>query len=148
MPGSGVFSQSIEQLGEADPPTVASSTSPVELNVVPRAGLAIIHFPTTRLEHGCIPDPRTMHESEDAIEPKAILQQFIWPCPIEASSDLDSGIRPCEQEEKQNPVDEPLPGRRDGVADERGGSARDAAKSQWHPDVYLEWRAILSHAGL
>eukprot|EP00287_Rhodomonas_sp_CCMP768_P016244 CAMPEP_0196756508 /NCGR_PEP_ID=MMETSP1091-20130531/101221_1 /TAXON_ID=302021 /ORGANISM="Rhodomonas sp., Strain CCMP768" /LENGTH=48 /DNA_ID= /DNA_START= /DNA_END= /DNA_ORIENTATION= len=24
-----------------------------------------------------------MHESEDAIDTKAILQQFIWPCPIQ-----------------------------------------------------------------
>jgi hypothetical protein len=102
IPGHGVFAQAIEPF---------TATDNVELSIVPRAGkpagiepyesssshlpcrylpcrhaypagMAVIHFPTTTLESGCVPDPRTMHESEPAVDPKSIVQQFIWPLPI------------------------------------------------------------------
>ena len=49
--------------------------------------MAVIHFPTTTLASGCVPDPRTMHESEAALDPKYIVQQFIWPLPIDPGSE-------------------------------------------------------------
>ncbi|EOD04481.1 hypothetical protein EMIHUDRAFT_453825 [Emiliania huxleyi CCMP1516] len=62
----------------------AAARAQRELSLTPRAGTAVIHFPTTSLASGCVPDPRTMHESEPAGEAtKYILQQFIWPVPIE-----------------------------------------------------------------
>ena len=41
------------------------------------------------METGCVPDPRTMHESETAVDRKYIVQQFIWPLPID-SGGLDA----------------------------------------------------------
>ena len=60
-----------------------------ELNISPIKGTAILHFPSTRLECGCVPDPRTMHESEPALDEKLIVQQFIWPVPLRAPSAAD-----------------------------------------------------------
>jgi len=50
----------------------------MELSVAPRRGMAVIHFPSTVKEYMCHPDPLAHHESEDAVDPKYILQQFIW----------------------------------------------------------------------
>lgn len=64
------------------PAAGSASAAATELSIVPRAGLAIIHFPSTRLERGCVPDPRTLHESEVAVDAKDIVQQFVWPVPM------------------------------------------------------------------
>lgn len=82
LPGARVFTACIESLsGGAE---AAAARAPRELSLTPRAGTAVIHFPTTSLASGCVPDPRTMHESEPAGEAtKYIVQQFIWPVPIE-----------------------------------------------------------------
>jgi len=87
MPGDGIFSESLASLPSSSSGAggASGSTAPPlsnELSIVPRTGLAIVHFPSTRLEFGCIPDPRTMHESEVAVDDKWIVQQFIWPVPI------------------------------------------------------------------
>ena len=94
VPGAGIFTQSIEALSsggcEATSTSMCTSDSDVaspELNFKPRAGSAVIHFPTTTLDCGCIPDPRTMHESEDAVDDKFIVQQFIWPVEIDLADD-------------------------------------------------------------
>jgi hypothetical protein len=49
------------------------------LRIVPLAGMAVIHFPTTVSEYGRLPDYSTMHESELAISPKYIVQQYTVP---------------------------------------------------------------------
>ena len=87
MPGDGIFSESLASLPSSSSGAggASGSTAPPlsnELSIVPRTGLAIVHFPSTRLEFGCIPDPRTMHDSEVAVDDKWIVQQFIWPVPI------------------------------------------------------------------
>jgi len=53
------------------------------LSFQPRAGMAIIHFPTATSEYSCFPDPSTSHESEVAVARKFIVQQFIWSVPVE-----------------------------------------------------------------
>ena len=63
---------------------------------MPRAGMAVIHFPTTSLDlcGSVVPDPRTMHESEAAIDEKYVVQQFIWSVPIEPSNrDIHEDVR-------------------------------------------------------
>ena len=112
MPGSGIFSGCIAALDGGT--SAARSPAADELSIVPRAGLAIIHFPCTKLEHGCVPDPRTMHESEPAGDDKFIVQQFIWPVPIAGSDDCSSS--PC--------------------------SHTNLSTGQWHDDVRAEWTAI------
>jgi hypothetical protein len=55
--------------------------------------MAVVHFPTSTLEHGCVPDPRTMHESEDAVHTKTIVQQFIWPVDVEPHAAPHEDVR-------------------------------------------------------
>eukprot|EP00802_Teleaulax_amphioxeia_P022507 Tamp_22961.p1 GENE.Tamp_22961~~Tamp_22961.p1 ORF type:complete len:320 (+),score=59.05 Tamp_22961:3-962(+) len=111
MPGAAIFEQSIAGLPTSPPtnpvhpannlanrqstgthqvnahsPPTKEQTSPTnkeDLVIKPRAGMAVVHFPTTSLEAHCIPDPRTMHESEIADDTKFIVQQFIWPVPLD-----------------------------------------------------------------
>jgi len=64
------------------------------LHIKPRAGMACIHFPTTVAEYGCLRDVSTSHESEEAISPKFIVQQFIWARPIdEAKAAINAHTR-------------------------------------------------------
>jgi len=53
------------------------------LSFQPRAGMAVVHFPTASAEYSCYPDPTTAHESEVAVACKFIVQQFIWSMPVE-----------------------------------------------------------------
>jgi hypothetical protein len=103
VPGARIFSQCIEHEAAAaeDATGIAveylSNAGPgaaqrtPRLSIAPRAGQAVIHFPTTTPHgpcgswRGCIPDPRTMHESAEAVDTKYIVQQFIWPVPIDPS---------------------------------------------------------------
>jgi len=55
------------------------------LSIAPVSGMAVVHFPTASADYMCMPDWSTMHESEDAIMPKFIVQQFIWSMPLEAA---------------------------------------------------------------
>ena len=66
----------------------ASEVNIKELNIKPIKGTAILHFPSTRQEFGCVPDPRTMHESEPALDEKLIVQ-LIWPVPLRAPNAAD-----------------------------------------------------------
>ena len=61
----------------------STKEKPASLSVVPTAGCAVIHFPTASPKYFCVPDERTRHESEPAISPKFVAQQFIWSSPIE-----------------------------------------------------------------
>ena len=112
IPGSGIFSQSMDAATAAtatcdglvssnasagstahSPGSGTTAAGERDLSIAPREGMAVIHFPTTTLEAGgCIPDPRTMHESEAAIDTKYIVQQFIWPCAIDAGACEDDSV--------------------------------------------------------
>jgi len=66
-------------LGKAVPdvPTTRSNGT-VDFSVRPKAGMAVVHFPATVKEYMCLADLMTYHESEVAVDPKYIMQQFIW----------------------------------------------------------------------
>ena len=49
------------------------------LTIEPRAGMVVVHFPSTTPDYLSMADPNTLHESEDAIDVKYIVQQFVWP---------------------------------------------------------------------
>ena len=83
LPGSRILLQAMETASGSS----ATHATCCDLSIEPRAGMAVIHFPSTNLESGCVPDPRTMHESEAAIDQKYIVQQFIWPLPIDSGAD-------------------------------------------------------------
>jgi len=77
-----------DALRGVDTPAVAGSMidqagGAASLRIVPRRGMAVVHFPTTTAEYGCLPDVRTTHESEPAVAPKFIAQQFIWSSPLD-----------------------------------------------------------------
>jgi len=76
------------------PPQPSNSTGVGSLSIVPRRGMAVVHFPTTSASYGCVPDVKTRHESEPAISPKFIVQQFIWSRPRnEVRSAVDAYLR-------------------------------------------------------
>jgi len=60
-----------------------SARPQVNLPLQPRRGMAVIHFPTTTWEYGCLSDLHTKHEGEMAISTKHIVQQFIWSVPLD-----------------------------------------------------------------
>ena len=89
IPGAGIFTQCIGELcsaGDRSGTEARCGSQDQRLSFAPKAGTAVIHFPTTTLEFGCVPDPRTMHESEEAVDTKHIVQQFIWPVAIDDHS--------------------------------------------------------------
>jgi len=51
--------------------------------IQPKAGMAVLHFPTTNQKHMCLLDGLTRHEGHAAVDPKYIMQQFIWSEPLE-----------------------------------------------------------------
>ena len=130
IPGAGIFTQCIAELSSADErqggQPCGSAQNGHALSFVPRAGTAVIHFPTTTLEHGCVPDPRTMHESETAIDTKHIVQQFIWPVPIQ-----------------KHQIDDDI----DGSPSAADGDAGGGAHCTQHEDVRREWEALFRLAG-
>jgi len=68
--------------------TVPTTECTKSLSFRPRAGMAVIHFPTTTSEYSCFPDPSTSHEGEVAVDRKFIVQQFIWSVPVEQARTL------------------------------------------------------------
>ena len=94
IPGAGIFSQCIESSAGSSGICDQKRPADAELSITPRAGMAVLHFPTTTHQSGgCIPDPRTLHESEPAGDTKLIVQQFIWPVPIDPASDVHEDVR-------------------------------------------------------
>ena len=55
----------------------------------------VLHFPTTNQKHMCLLDGLTRHEGHEAVDPKYIMQQFIWSEPLEtvASKLTDGAVR-------------------------------------------------------
>jgi len=58
-----------------------------DLVIKPKAGTAVIHFPSTTQEYYGMPDNLSVHEGEPAVDPKYILQQFIYWEPLETVMD-------------------------------------------------------------
>jgi hypothetical protein len=72
--------------------TARAARGGAELRVRPRRGLAVVHFPCTRLELGGRADPNAAHESEVAVDTKCICQQFIWSARPE-EDEVDESVR-------------------------------------------------------
>ena len=54
------------------------------VSIAPRKGTAVVHFPCTSPSEGLLLDPNAEHESEPALDPKLVCQQFIWSAPMDA----------------------------------------------------------------
>jgi len=70
-------------LGKDAPDVPCTRSKQANLRLKPKAGTAVIHFPTTNKEYMCVKDGLAIHEGEKAVDPKYILQQFIWSEPLE-----------------------------------------------------------------
>jgi len=81
-------------LGKASPGVPNTRSKKVNLRVKPKAGMAVIHFPTTTKEYMCVADPLALHEGEEALDPKYILQQFIWSESLETVMQMDTSTNP------------------------------------------------------
>ena len=70
-----------EKLGKTFPdlPPARSSDG---LELTPKAGMAVVHFPCATLEYCCLADSLADHAGAAAIDPKFIVQQFIWAAPL------------------------------------------------------------------
>jgi len=79
----------LPQLGEVFqkkiPGLPKSRSKATDLVIKPKAGTAVIHFPSTTQEYYGMPDNLAMHEGEPAVDPKYILQQFIYWEPLETA---------------------------------------------------------------
>eukprot|EP00966_Prymnesium_polylepis_P033406 776627-Prymnesium_polylepis.1 len=66
------------------------SKSTKNLRVKPKAGMAVIHFPTPTKEYMGMVDDLAIHEGEEAVDPdpKYILQQFIYSDPLEPALEM------------------------------------------------------------
>jgi hypothetical protein len=56
-----------------------------ELSIAPRQGMAVVHFPVSTPSMRGVRDHNADHESEAAVDPKFILQQFIWSSALDPS---------------------------------------------------------------
>ena len=70
-------------LGISATPYAAHGSESKMLSFEPKAGMAVVHFPATKEQYMCLPDPNTLHEGATAIAPKYIAQQFIWSSPLD-----------------------------------------------------------------
>ena len=84
---------SLHQLNTPQLPAldVSRGAARASLTIEPRAGMMVVHFPSTIPDYLSVADPNTLHESEDAIDVKYIVQQFIWPTVQDAK--LRSSVR-------------------------------------------------------
>ena len=71
--------EAIDTLQSRTPASLPPRSAPPKqkISIQPRAGMLVIHFPSTTSKYGCLTDPNTAHEGEDAVDPKYIVQQFI-----------------------------------------------------------------------
>ena len=51
------------------------------IDIKPKAGMAVVFFPSTVPEMGGVTDHNVLHEAEEAIDTKYICQQFIYSHP-------------------------------------------------------------------
>jgi len=64
--------------GKDIPGLPKNRSKPKDLWITPKAGMAVIHFPSTTTEYYGMVDTLADHEGEAAVDPKYILQQFIF----------------------------------------------------------------------
>jgi len=85
-PHDGLYGTALPRMGEVlgkDVPGVPKTRSKAkDLLIKPKAGMAVVHFPTTTKDYMCMPDPLVTHESDVAVDPKYIWQQFIYSEPL------------------------------------------------------------------
>ena len=70
-------------LGKDVPGVPKTRSKAKDLLIKPKAGMAVVHFPTTTKEYMCLRDLVAVHESEVAVDPKYILQQFMYSEPLD-----------------------------------------------------------------
>jgi len=71
-----------------------------KISIAPVQGMAVVHFPCTKIEYGSIKDPNAHHEGAVAVDPKFIFQQFIWSGTIdEHNTTYHEGVRSFFAEE-------------------------------------------------
>jgi len=75
-----------ERMAAREAAPAAAAPRGDSLDVTPVKGRAVLHFPTARRELACLPDYNADHEGEEAIDPKFILQQFIWSTAVDPSN--------------------------------------------------------------
>jgi len=81
----------------------AAQRSQHQLTISPRAGMAVVHFPTTTSTSLCMPDLSTEHEGEVAISNKFIAQQFVWSTPLnEVAAFLSRAVAAGSRTDSQN----------------------------------------------
>mmetsp|Transcript_46678 Transcript_46678/g.77225 ORF Transcript_46678/g.77225 Transcript_46678/m.77225 type:complete len:343 (+) Transcript_46678:145-1173(+) len=80
---------------DQQPPSYRSSShpNPKPLRIVPKKGMAVVHFPATGPWCMCLPDTSSVHEAETAVTPKFIAQQFIWPSKFEPEKSTVPEVR-------------------------------------------------------
>jgi len=83
-------------------PSQPSSNSARELSIVPQQGMAVVHFPTSTQASRGVRDRNADHESEPAVDPKFILQQFIWSSPLDPT---DTTVLPQIREKMTEHLD-------------------------------------------
>ena len=72
-------------LGKDVPGLPMNRSKPTDLLVKPQAGMTVVHFPTTTPEYYGMVDDLVLHEGEAAVDPKYVLQQFIFSAPLETA---------------------------------------------------------------
>ena len=95
------------ELGTAagrDPYTPPDGPRPSELRIRPRRGMAVLHFPCSLAG---VVDPNAQHESEAAVDPKYICQQFIWAA-RPASDEVEESVRLYWQSFESDQPETPL----------------------------------------
>lgn len=100
------FPKLAERLGLAAGTAVAPGLSPnqvQELCVTPQRGLAVVHFPCTTLELAGMPDTNAVHEAEEVVDRKFILQQFVWSAAVDPN---DEGVHERVREAFQQRLNE------------------------------------------
>ncbi|KAL1504099.1 hypothetical protein AB1Y20_010509 [Prymnesium parvum] len=53
------------------------------VTIKPEQGMAVVHFPSLTPDHGGLTDPNAMHEGQEAIDTKYIVQQFVYSHPLD-----------------------------------------------------------------
>ena len=79
-----LFEMTLPKLGEkvGRAFSLKARNATTDVKVKPKAGMAVVHFPCTKFDHGCLVDPLGNHEGEEAVHPKFIVQQFIKARPL------------------------------------------------------------------
>jgi len=94
-----------EDPGFYDGAAHAGAASVEEVSVRPRRGMAVVHLPCTA--SGTV-DPNAQHESEEAVDVKHVVQQFIWARSPDEEEGVDEAVRLYWRSFAEDQPDRPL----------------------------------------